>query len=333
MVFLVATYGAKHVGMLLAHLHSIRQTHPSATIEVYHQDLPAAQFADLRRAYPDVIWLETAFDLSTDKIQRISSKTLAWEMAALRQPDGADVCLLDVDTLVRRDLSPFFQSADFDIIYTYREGGFALNTGVMLMRASEASRAFFRRWRQATDKILRDPDLFRQANDPKLPYGGGDQMALYQILGYERGRNSYTSQIDAHAVRFRGEPAAVLNETRSRPIEESTHVIHYKGGWQPILLDGRRFSKHRSRRDCWEMYLYYLDTFRAALAAVNTASGASWQPRDFGIVIPRYVDEPRGVWSSLLYVLHQTSDFLREIASLFPAALRLLRRRLIPCRD
>jgi hypothetical protein len=38
------------------------------------------------------------------------------------------------------------------------------------------------------------------------------------------------------------EQCARLNEINSGPLREQTHVVHYKGGWQRILLDGRPFS-------------------------------------------------------------------------------------------
>jgi hypothetical protein len=331
--FLVATYGSKHLGMLLAHLHAIRRTHPDAKIEVYHQDWPAPQGDAIRRAHPEVRFIETRFDFAGDRILRISTKTLAWEQAALAQPDGEEVCLLDVDTLVCRSLAPFFAEAPFDVLFTWKEGGFVLNTGVLLCRMNSASRAFFPRWREETLAILRDPERFRRANDPREPFGAADQMALHEMLGYRAGQTRYEITIAGERVRLRGEPCEVLNETRSCPITERTHIIHFKGGWQPILLEGRRFTRHRTRADCWEMYRFYLDTFREALGRMNAALGADWHPRDFRLHVPRYVAQPRPLARGILYAAHVAGAWLRELRDLARGFLRLLSRKLKPCRS
>ena len=158
MKFVVATYGGKHAGMLLAHLHAIQGTHPGAEVEVYHQDLPPPIVEALIKSHSSVRWTETKFDFAADKILRISSKTLAWEFAMRRQPEGETVCLLDVDTLVRKDLRPFFADEGIDVIFTCKPGGFVLNTGVLLCRINPRTRAFFERWRSETIGILQDAD-------------------------------------------------------------------------------------------------------------------------------------------------------------------------------
>ncbi len=328
MKFLVATYGEKHIGMLLAHVHAIRRIHPDAGIEVYHQDLPARQFEALAKTYPEVKWIETKFNFATDKIQRISSKTLAWEYAIRQQPEGEEVCLLDVDTLVIKDLRPFFADPSIDVIFTYKPaGGFVLNSGVMLCRATAGTLAFFERWREETVKILKDPELFNQANDSKLPYGGGDQMSLHQILGYRCGQTTYDCEIAGQRVRFHGEPCEVLNEIRSVPITDRTHLIHYKGGWQPILLEGRAFSKYRPKADCWEMYLLYLDTFEEALRTLNERAGTAWTARDFHLAIPGYVREPAGSRRQLSYGFFVACNRIRSTWEFWQAGCRFLARK------
>jgi hypothetical protein len=327
MRFLVATYGAKHIGMLLAHLHAIRRTHPQAQIEVYHQDLPARRLDALMQAHPEVVWNQTRFDFTNDRIQRISSKTLAWEYAIQRQADGETVCLLDVDTLVVRDVQPFFSDAECDVIFTYKTGGFVLNTGVLLCRINARTRAFFAEWRRQTIAILQDPERYRKANSPDLPYGAGDQMALHEMLGYREGTTAYEMQLGDEKVRLRGESCEYLNETRSCPITERTHIIHFKGGWQPILLEGRSFSKNRPKAGCWEMYLFYLDTFEQALAHVNSRTSDQSVAADWGVSIPSYVRENDGARRSLRYALFVTGNHLRSVVEFWIAGCRFLARK------
>jgi hypothetical protein len=277
-----------------------------------------------------VQWTETHFKFAEDKIQRISSKTLAWEFAVHQQPEGACVCLLDVDTLVRRDLGKFFAEADCDVVFTYKSGGFVLNSGVLLCRINARSRAFFERWRADSVAILGDPERFRQSSDPGLPYGGADQMALHQTLGYREGETHYRAEIAGKTVHFRGEPCEALNETRSVPLGERAHILHYKGGWQPILLDGRRFSRHRPKAVSWEMYLFYLENFERALRRLNEAAGTSFTARDFHLQIPAYVHERNPVLRSLRYASFVAADSLADVFSLGRAIVRRLSRAAAP---
>src|SRR5688500_1388320 len=76
--FIVANYGARHAGMLLAHLHSIRKAHPEAAISVYWQDLPEEICAALKRVAPRAEFVRTDYDFDRDPLQRISSKVLCW---------------------------------------------------------------------------------------------------------------------------------------------------------------------------------------------------------------------------------------------------------------
>ena len=115
-------------------------------------------------------------------------------------------------------------------------------------------------------------------------------MALWQMLGYERGRSNYEITIGANRVRLRGEPCEILNETNSVPVTDGKQILHYKAGWQMILLHGRPFTKNRPREASWPMFTLYLTRFLEALDALNTAAGTRFTAADFGIVVPFYFD-------------------------------------------
>ncbi len=283
MRFIVANYGSRHSGMLLAHLESLAQSHPGAEVSVYWQDMPGRLIGAVRAAFPAVEFVETQFDFAGDAIARISSKVLCWAQAA--EEHTGDLVFADGDTLVRRDLAGFFK-ADADVIFTTKPENVPLNTGVILTRGDAAP--FMRVWRDATTRILQTPELFAQANDSSLPYGGTDQMSLYQMLGYERDRALYTMECKGRSVRLRAEQCARLNETNSRPLVEEICVVHYKAGWQQILLNGRPFSQWRPRVASWEMLSFFLETFATGLARVNAATGLAMTAADFGIRWPWY---------------------------------------------
>ncbi len=297
--FIVANYGSRHSGMLLAHLESVALSHPAARVAVYWQDMPARLIGAIRTAFPSVDFVETTFDFAGDPLQRISSKVLCWARAAEDFSKERDLVFADGDTLIRRDLAVFFDDAA-DVVFSTKPENVPLNSGVVLTRGHGAA-SFMRAWREATMHILRTPDLFAQANDQSQPYGGTDQMSLHQLLGYERGRDRYTVTCEGREIRLRAEPCARLNETNSRPLTDEIHVVHYKAGWQQILLNGRPFSKWRPRVESWDMLTLFLETFAAALQRTNTVCGENFTAHDFGIRWPWYWHE--GKFSAPAYAV------------------------------
>jgi hypothetical protein len=306
--FIVASYGAKHVGMLLTHLHSIAQSHPNARAAVYWQDIPLSLLAALRTAFPRYDFHETSFDFSNDFLLRISSKVHSWCRAAEEYAGEADLCWADVDTLVLRDVAPFLAKDGADVIFTDKPDRTALNTGVILAHGNVATVAFFRAWRDRTLAICRDPELYAQANDYSLGYGAADQMALWQMLNYERGRTDYTIEAEGEYVHLRAEPCALLNETNSVPVTAEKHILHYKSGWQPILLQGRPFTRNRPRETSWPMFTLYLREFRSALAHLNAPNSSDFSAHDFGVVIPSYLEVESGAFDSTRYAVHRAGE-------------------------
>lgn len=327
MRFIVASYGTKHVGMLLTHLHSITRSHPEANASVYWQDIPAPLIEALRTAFPHFDFHCTAFDFSRDFLLRISSKVHSWCRAAEEHAMEPHLCFVDVDTLVLRGISSFFDKDAADLIFTHKPERTALNTGVLLAHGRPAATAFFREWRDRTLHICRTPELYAQANDYSLGYGAADQMALWQMLGYERGRAEYGITCGGESVRLRGEPCAVLNETNSLPVTDEQHILHYKAGWQLILLQGRPFTRNRPREASWPMFTLYLTRFRAALDALNTAAGTRFSALDFGIVIPSYVELENGGFDPARYAVWRAREAGKSaLRTLGYAARKLVRK-------
>lgn len=293
--------------MLLVFLHSVAASNPGARVSVYWQDIPERLLAGLRAVSPHADFVRTEFDFAGDPIQRISSKVLCWARAAEENERETELVFCDSDTLVRSDLSGFFASDEADVVFTTKPENVPLNSGVMLARGGAAATAFFRAWRDETVRILKTPEIFAQANDEAQPYGGTDQMSLHQMLGYERGREAYTVTCGGLAVRLRAEPCARLNETNSRPLSDEIHVVHYKAGWQAILLRGRPFSRFRPRAESWEMLTLFLETLTEAIAAVNAATGSRFTPRDWGIQWPWYYNGA-GRFSAAGYVAWRAKE-------------------------
>jgi hypothetical protein len=296
--FIVANYGTRHLGLLLAHLHSVARSHPGAAQSVYWQDIPEPFVQALRQTFRTAEWVRTDFDFARDPFQRISSKVLCWARAAEEHASEDALIFCDSDTLVRRDLSQYFAQPGADVVITEKPERVPLNSGVMLARGGPAATAFFRVWRDATTAILRDPARFARANDTSQPYGGTDQMSLFELLAYRPEQKSYTltcagadGAAESIPVRLHTEPCARLNETNSRPLSDAGDeicVIHYKAGWHRILLDGRPFSKFRPRTQSWDMFAFFMDTFAEALARLNAAAATPFTARALGIRQPWY---------------------------------------------
>jgi hypothetical protein len=304
--FIVANYGTRHAGMLLAHLHSVQRAQADAAISVYWQDMPAEILAALERVAPRAEFIRTEYDFDRDPLQRISSKVVCWARAAEENMTESRLVFCDSDTLARRSLDSFFETLDWDVVLTSKPERVPLNSGVVLARGGERSGAFFRRWRDETLEILQTPELFAQANDPAEPYGGTDQMSLYRMLPYRDAVDGYTVDCDGQTARVRMEQCARLNEINSGPLQEQTHVVHYKGGWQRILLDGRPFSRFRPRAKSWEMLEFFLETFSDALAVVNANAARRYTAEDFGIKWPWYYD--RGEFNRPAYAAWRVKE-------------------------
>jgi hypothetical protein len=286
--FIVANYGTRHAGMLLAHLHSVRRAQPDAEITVYWQDLPEEIRDALQRVAPGADFIRTEYDFAKDPLQRISSKVLCWARAADEYESESQLVFCDSDTLIRKPLDGFFESTDWDVVITSKPERVPLNSGVMLARGGRATAEFFRAWREETLRILQAPELFAQANDQTQPFGGTDQMSLYRMLPFRSEAAAYAVKCGDEVTRVRVESCAALNETKSRPLAEKPNVVHYKGGWQRILLDGRPFSSFRPRAESWEMLEYFLETFSEALSLVNSTGQRKFTPKEFGIRWPWY---------------------------------------------
>ena len=300
--FIVTIFGNYQVGYLLSNIYSIYNTNPNASVIVLWQDIDENKMGILRKTFPKIKFLRTNINFSDNFVKRISSKIILWEYAA-RKCLNKKLCFMDVDTLVLKDLSDFFEKSDFNIIYTFENGQCPLNSGVLLSDGSKESVSFFKLWKQRTLEILSNRELLNQANDRNLCYGGADQMALFNILNYKRDNKIYTININGAIVNFKGVPCKFLNETNSTKITRDTHIIHYKGGWQLILLRGLGFSKNRPKDLSWEMYIYFLRNYKEAINLINRKLKTKYPITFFNIKIPFYLNLQNYKENKILYIL------------------------------
>ena len=306
--FIITIFGDKHIGMLLTNIYSILQSNPGSHVAVFWQDIEERLIKAIMKGFRSVTFIETDFDLTSDPIKRISSKTLLWNYAAKTYPCD-NICILDVDTLVIRNIGHFFDQ-DFDIVFTYKDEQFPLNTGVMLCKGNKYP-LFFGTWEEETIKIINDPESFEKANSPEYPYGGPDQMSFFKLLRYNPRQREYVLTIHGQELIVKAMPCRILNEVHSREIRESTHIIHYKGGWQPILLKGQNFTKFRTKAPSWEMYILYLKTFKKSMEYLHANTKMCYKPKDFNMIIPFYLNTSTFAENKYLYSLYTNYNRFR----------------------
>ncbi len=312
--FVTSVYGKKYGGMLLTLLYSIHRSNPDATVTIFWQDVSPA-VRSLERVFPRYTFIDTDYVVKGDIVKRISHKMLLWFEAVSRYPNE-HLVFLDVDMLVRKNIGFVFDGS-FDIAFTHKVGEvYPLNTGAFFAVASPATEAFFKRWYERTETIVNDPVLKRISSMREHHYGGPDQMALCELIKYVTGVESYRFAINDHELRAIALPCARFNETNSCPLRDETHIIHYKGGWHSILLDGTDFTSRRPKIASWELFIFYLSTYKEAVAFVVATLGTKASEDTLGIRIPFYLDAGlnESVFSYRIFKLyHKLMNPIRDL--------------------
>jgi hypothetical protein len=304
--YLVCYFGVKYAPMLGVLLQSIAELAPCRKVVLLHYDTPADV---LRMAcnYPNVI------------ARPVEKQAYPAAMAAALKPliiaDYLDsptlagpALVVDCDMLVRRDPFDLFREGD-GILFTTRDGVWPINGGIIGIRDPHqpAVSQFFRRWAKRIAEIARDPALVAVARSQKHPYGHVDQMAFAQTIGYERGKTEFhlpeCSDLPTRAI-----DGYILNETRSVPISPETRILHYKGGWHPILLDGHTFTRNRPMRAGWEMFTLYGDVHtKARITARLTDAEAVLK------TMPSWYESGKRLLRPLTYVIAETQTRVRRM--------------------
>ncbi len=320
--YIVCYFGAKYAPMLGVLLQSIADVQPCRKVVLLHYDTPAAV---LRMAcnYPNVI----ARPVERQAYPAAMAAALKPLILAdyLASPTLAGPALVvDCDMLVRRDPFDLFLEDD-GILFTIRDGVWPINGGIIGIRNpyDPAVAQFFHRWADRIAAIARDPALVAVARSESHPYGHVDQMAFAQTIDYERSKTEFIPQC-CGGLKARAVDGYVLNETRSIPINPETRILHFKGGWHPILLDGQTFTRYRPMRLGWEMFLLYVETHSRARRSEALSHGNA----SLGS-IPAWFDSQRRHVKWWQYLPHSLWNTTRRVACyLRLRSLRFLRQYL-----
>lgn len=248
-VFATAIYGEAYAPFLNPHLHSIVQAYPDARGVVVHQDVPASEIALLRAAYPSWTFVASSLPMHGDVNERIPRKLHAWKLAC-EMFEGDAIALLDCDTLVVR---PFHDQLgpSWDVVYTWKDEVFPINTGVMMVREGRLGVTLFTEMLARVERMVRDASQLAVATGAS---GAADQHALREIVGFCNYEKDVVRTVAGRELVFRGVPCRRLNETNCRPITDDLAIVHYKTGWHPILFEGKGWTTNRPQERCRPMF-------------------------------------------------------------------------------
>ncbi len=257
----ISLYGEEKITLLYALLASIIQVYEgdnSVSINLLVQDVSESVIKEIKR--------KVNLDLRVTKYEnsigrdRISGKMNLWK-GLVDSSTKDNILLLDADTVLVRDVRPFFDK-NFSIGFTYKTDedenlSWPINTGVIFIKNNLLSKLFFHKWVNLTGDFVRDC----KNEDRRLKeWGALDQAAFGFLIG------AYYSEVFSKGVYVdgcfvQGFPCSVLNETRCKSLE-NCYVIHYKGWFQKVVLSGNynqwRKEEHcKCMKDYWDELVTY----------------------------------------------------------------------------
>ncbi len=310
MRFIISIFGSKHIGMLITNLYSIRKNNNAANVTILWEEIPDKYIEPIKIAFEKFDFIKTNVGFTKDPVKRISSKTIVWQMGADKYPNE-NLAFIDVDMIVLQNISHYF-SKHFDIIFTYKNEQYPINTGVILCKNSDKTQLFFEHWKLETLKILNDSIALKQATDINYPYGGADQMSFYHLIDYRHNKLDFTKKIDDVELNIKAEICEKLNQTNSTEIKEDTYIVHYKGGWQQILIHGFNFTKNRPRSKSWQMYIEYLKYYVNSVKFINYKNNKNLKNSFFKIIVPTYINLETSEFNKVKYIFFQTKGWFKR---------------------
>jgi len=148
---------------------------------------------------------------------------------------------MDADMVVLKDLTHVFDG-DFDIAITERKHrrhpGFWFNGGVIYVKPNMRSLAFFRRWVERNDYLLKHPDELKEAQEVCW---GMNQAAFMSVY----------NEINGNTIcHFKKLPAKIYNCCDSHWHEfdpDKTAVLHIKGVFREMIWGGCEIERMPKR--------------------------------------------------------------------------------------
>lgn len=152
-----------------------------------------------------------------------------WNAIVQDAPAGSRILLIDTDTFFVNPIDDIWDQ-DFDIAYTVKRSQFPFNLGVIFLRATDASKAFFAAWTQNNRVMLQKKVIHRQYRDR---FGGINQASF--------GRTIETQAV--RGVNLLGIPCATWNceDSAWNSFDPGkTRIVHVKSALRRALFDNDR---------------------------------------------------------------------------------------------
>lgn len=265
--FIYVHFGERYCGMLFTSIYSLRCASPECEILVFWQNCADTRFREAIAKLDRVRFFETSFKMDSGSSEpSLKTRFLEFATATARQMGFERAVFLDSDLIVLRPIT-YVAARTLGISVTLKKDKWPLNTGIIFANLTDTKTTnLLLAWRMRTDQILASKELSEISRSPHYPYGGGDQMALCELLHISRNwvggaQSEVTDSLPPVAFL----ECAVYNETNSVTDISERSVLHYKGGWHRILLDGEPFHKHRTLFSSYNMYIVYMTLYKRAI--------------------------------------------------------------------
>ena len=242
-------------------LESLKRSHPADQIFVLHEDILEDDLAVIKKYYREVKFISVKRSLNYTKPQELIPAKLTFYAQYLKKfEENEIVCIIDVDTLVYKNISELIKK-DFDLIYTWKNERIYLNTGVLIVRNSERVRKFFEYWNNKTRDIIDNDQRLAEAIERM---GAADQQSLADLLSDLDYLKGGKIRYEFGELKFLGYDCKWLNQTNSVPVSSGSYIFHYKAGWKSILLEEGEYTSKRPKSTSIQMKELWEDLFNDA---------------------------------------------------------------------
>ncbi len=271
MYFVTRFYGSRQLPLLGVALESLLFVESKAEIVALISDLPSDVERSLRAVFPEVKFIrvpDVKVRVFYSHSERASNKLEdVVSFLETKVPHGSSVFIFDADMMFRSAVSGLV-NLDWNLLFTRRARGFPLNAGLVGAKISRPTLEFFSLASRTNSWILRRE---RRSRIARHKSGGAEQHAYMKILRKElvdlrttRPENQQIT-ISRSGMRVITVPCALFNSWDPAEISSQTKVVHFKSGWQTLLLDAGGYSTNRPKHLAQPL----VDEFQAQLRRVQ----------------------------------------------------------------
>lgn len=265
-------FGNDYIPMLITFLESACGKNVSGVVG--YANVTETLISPLTRVYEDWTFQKIEIENDPKNIHRnISKKMSGWrQIIDTNSRDGDLILFQDCDTI----FTEFFDSEDLkgiDIGITVKDAAekFRLNTGVVVLRNSPVMRDFVQKWETITEEILNCDDKLNTATSEKFPYGGGDQMALWQLLELNNEKLNGKKNVYFKDLKVSLLKTAEYNACENRINPSLAKIIHFKGAFHRLLLEGEPFLSERTEvLSQFQLAMAYSYNYRAVARLLSS---------------------------------------------------------------